>query len=161
MAQFKVILAAVLLTASLLLLFSKLFAPQPIEINVAQGDVVAESPQYYTLSEVLLFTISAFIIGSASLYLFYNSEIPKKVLRKRTAKEYSLVTNILKGDEKLAFEMLLAANGEMLQNKLVQSIGLSKVKVTRVLANLERKNLIIKERSGLTNKVKLVSEEKQ
>jgi uncharacterized membrane protein len=43
----------------------------------------------------------------------------------------------------------------MQQNKLTLKLGLSKVKVTRLLCGLERKGLIAKERHGLTNMIKL------
>ena len=47
------------------------------------------------------------------------------------------------------------SKGQMLQNALVLKTSLSKVKMTRVLASLERKKLIVKERHGLTNRIKL------
>jgi len=45
--------------------------------------------------------------------------------------------------------------GEVLQNDLVSRTGMSKVAVTRALAKLESKGLVVKERHGLTNKVRL------
>jgi uncharacterized membrane protein len=41
----------------------------------------------------------------------------------------------------------------MFQNELVLSLNFSKVKVSRMLTNLEKRGLIIKEQYGLTNKV--------
>jgi uncharacterized membrane protein len=43
----------------------------------------------------------------------------------------------------------------MLQNALVLKTGMTKVKMTRVLSSLERKGLVLKERHGLTNRIKL------
>ena len=62
---------------------------------------------------------------------------------------------MLKTHEKLAVKALLDAGGELQQNKLGAKLGISKVKSTRILKELERKELIIKERHGFTNMVKL------
>lgn len=62
---------------------------------------------------------------------------------------------MLKSDEKKVFLEILKTKGEILQNKLVVQTGLSKVKITRVLTSLQNKNLVMKERYGITNKIKL------
>jgi len=160
MNQFKIILAVVVLTASIILLFSKLFTPQPIQIILETGqEVTTQSSDYFSLDDVLLLITSSFLIGLTATYLFCNSDT-SNVIRslkkdKKAGKGYEMVIPLLKGDEKKVFSELLNSNGEMLQNALVLKLGLSKVKMTRILYSLENKNLIIKERHGLTNKIKL------
>jgi len=158
------IISVALLIASLVILFVKLFSPQPIQIVLETGqEVTTQTPNYYTLSEVLLLIISSFLIGSITLYLFYNSDKITNGLIKRKDNEagrdsqekYKLVVPLLKKDEKVVFTALRNSNGVMLQNQLVLKTGLSKVAMTRALVKLERKNLIVKERYGLTNKVKI------
>lgn len=160
------IISVVLLVASLVMLFDKLFAPQPIQVVLETGQEVAtQAPSYYPLSEVLLLVAASFIIGATAIYLYYNSdEITSNFIRQKekdagTGKEgqdkYKMIVPLLKKDEKAVFIALRNSNGVMLQNQLVLKTGLSKVAMTRALAKLEMKNLIVKERHGLTNKIRL------
>ncbi|MBN1544901.1 hypothetical protein JW898_05580 [Candidatus Woesearchaeota archaeon] len=160
MKQFKLAIAMVILVSAIVILLLMLFTPQPIQITLESGrEITTESLEYYTLTKVLLLVSSAFLIGAMSVYLFYNADIRNGLLpvsgRSASRAAYSAVLNLLKVDEKRAFLAVVDSGGEMLQNRLVSKLGLSKVKVTRILAGLERKNLIVKERHGLTNKVKL------
>ena len=161
MPRFKIFISIVILIASLVLLFDKLFTPQPIQITLQSGqEITTSAAEYFSLGEVLLLIISAFLIGTASTYLFYNSEREKEKKQDLHAPEpnvsvYEHILPLLKTDEKRAIAALLESNGEMQQNKLAAKLGVSKVKATRVLHGLQQKNLITKERHGLTNMVKL------
>ena len=160
MTQYKIIMAIVVLIASLFFLFDQLFTPVPIQIILETGiEVTTATAEYFSLVTVLVLISSSFLIGSLSVVLFYSSNT-KEVIRslrkqERPEKRYEMVLPLLKGDERPVFIQLLKAGGQALQNKLVLDSGLSKVKITRVLNSLERKHLIIKERHGLTNKIKL------
>ncbi len=59
-------------------------------------------------------------------------------------------------DERRLYEIIDAAGGEILQVKLVSSGEFSKSKVTRLLDKLEGRELIKRERHGMTNMVRLV-----
>ncbi|MEW5747315.1 MAG: hypothetical protein AB1793_00805 [Candidatus Thermoplasmatota archaeon] len=61
----------------------------------------------------------------------------------------------LTGDERRLYEIIEAAGGEVLQMKLVSSGEFSKSKVTRLLDKLEDRDLIKRERHGMTNMVRL------
>jgi uncharacterized membrane protein len=160
MPRFRILLSIVVLIASLVLLFDKLFTPQPIRITLESGqEVTTTSPEYFSIAEVLFLIVSAFLIGTCATYLFYNSDrSPRASPPKQAAASsatYDIILPLLKGDEKRVIAALREGQGEMLQNKLVAKLGLSKVKVTRLLVGLEHKRLISKERHGLTNLVKL------
>ena len=159
MKGYKLISAIVLLVSSIVILLIRLFSPQPIQIVLETGqEITTQAPNYYGLSEVLLLVIAAFIIGATAIYLFYNSEQIASLAGKNEKiprEKYRHIANLLKHDEKKVFDLLMNENGEMLQNKLVLKTGMSKVAVTRALAKLESKNLVIKERYGLTNKIKI------
>lgn len=71
-----------------------------------------------------------------------------------TVKERDL--SYLSSDERRLYDMVEAAGGEILQMKLVSSGEFSKSKVTRLLDKLEDRELIKRERHGMTNMVKLV-----
>ncbi|MCX6818216.1 MAG: hypothetical protein NTU57_05160 [Candidatus Aenigmarchaeota archaeon] len=160
MNRFKVILSIVILIVSVLLLFSKLFSSQPITIILETGqEVNTLTSDYFSLTDALLLIASSFLIGSVTIYLFYNSdtkEVIKSFRKENGMKErYGMVIPLLRKEERAVFQELVDSNGEMLQNALVLKSGMSKVKMTRVLSSLERKGLILKERHGLTNRIKL------
>jgi uncharacterized membrane protein len=66
-----------------------------------------------------------------------------------------LVLRLLDGDERRMFLALKDAGGESLQKDLIEKTKMSNAKVTRVLDRLEDKGLIVKERHGMTNKVRI------
>ena len=160
MAKFNIILSIAVLIAALVLLFSRLFTPQPTQITLESGqEITTSAAEYFSFAEVLLLIVCAFLIGVAAVYLFYNSDRTKTISNKQTAPEsniiaYSTVLPLLKSDEKQVIIALRDSSGEMLQNKLVLKLGVSKVKATRILYRLEQKGLIIKQRNGLTNMIK-------
>ena len=155
--DFRTAIAMVLLTVSIFLVFDKLFSPQPIQVVSETGEEITTiGGDYFQLPEVLLLIVSSFLVGATSVYLFYHAE-PKKLFAqlKPEPDKYAHIINLLKVDEKKVFLTLLKNNGELLQNKLVLETGLGKVKITRILLSLERKSLVVKERYGLTNRVKV------
>ena len=161
MRKFIFFISIVVLIAALILLFDKLFTPQPIQITLQSGqEITTSTSEYFPLSEVLLLIISAFLIGTAATYIFYNSERENGANKKNASpsansKVYEIILPLLKTDEKHAVSALLDSGGEMQQNKLAARLGISKVKATRVLYRLGQKDLIVKERHGFTNMVRL------
>jgi uncharacterized membrane protein len=159
MKRYKLIISIVILIVSLIILIDKIFTTGPIQIILESGQqVVSQDSNYYTLEEVLLLVISSFLVGLSAIFIYYNSDgaIKEYLLPKEKDKSRELlIANLLKSDEKKVYQHIINSNGEILQNKLVVITGLSKVKITRIIRNLEMKRLIIKERYGLTNKIKL------
>ena len=158
--NFRIIIAIILLMSAIVVLAVIIFRPQPIQIVLETGqEVASKSSDYFSVSTVVVLLICAFLIGSAITYLFYNSE-DKRVSRKESKSElgnsevYNKIIPLLRDDEKRVVHMLKEHKGEMLQNELVLKLGLSKVKTTRLLAALERKQIIDRHRHGMTNKVK-------
>ncbi len=87
--------------------------------------------------------IALFLFG---LFLFLKKTPEEKALRKaKTAAKQ------LGGDESRAFDLIAQANGMIFQNELVEKMGVSKVKITRVLDKLEAKGLVERRRRGMTN----------
>ncbi len=163
--NFRIILAIILLMSAIVVLAVLIFRPQPIQIVLETGqEVASKSSDYFSVSTVVILLICAFLIGAAITYLFYNAEDKKIFTRtsKETSREgygnsefYNKLIPLLRDDEKRAVHMLREHKGEMLQNELVLKLGTSKVKTTRILASLERKEIIERHRHGMTNKVKL------
>lgn len=59
-------------------------------------------------------------------------------------------------DEGKLYEMISEAGGEMLQMHIVSSKMFSKAKVTRLLDKLEKRGLVIRERHGMTNRIRII-----
>ena len=158
MKQFRMILAMVILISSIVIFAINLLDSQAIQIVLETGQEVTTSANYFTLTKVMILISASFLIGAAITYIFYNSDEESRIFKiKKTSNDpdsYDLIMPLLKSDEKKAVLALKENKGEILQNKLVLKLGLSKVRTTRILARLERKNIIIKERFGLTNRIK-------
>lgn len=69
--------------------------------------------------------------------------------------DMALVLRLLEGDERRMFLAIRDAGGEALQKDLIESTKMSNAKVTRVLDKLEERGLIVKERHGMTNKIRI------
>ncbi len=67
----------------------------------------------------------------------------------------SLITT-LPDDEQRLYRMLADAGGEMLQMHVVSSGAFSKAKVTRLLDKLENRGLVVRERHGMTNRIRVI-----
>jgi uncharacterized membrane protein len=160
MGQFKVIISIVVLVVSLFLLISQLFTPQPLQIILETGQEIAtQTSEYFSIYQVLVLVSASFLIGSTTIYLYFKSETEEflKSLgsKKRVEGRYEMVIPLLRGDERRVFQEVMDVKGGMLQNALVLKTGLTKVRMTRALAGLEGKSLIVKERHGLTNRIRL------
>ncbi len=163
MNKYKIIIFTVILVASLVVLVDKLFTTAPINIILESGqEVVSQDSNYYTLGEVILLIVCAFLIGFSIIFIYYTSNgaikeyfLPEKKEKFEDKSKNKLIINLLKGDEKEVYQEILNSKDGILQNELVLRTGLSKVKITRVVHRLELKRLIIKERHGLTNRIKL------
>jgi uncharacterized membrane protein len=100
-----------------------------------------------------LFLILVVLIALSALYLIYDKLIKGKFSKKE---EKSPIESHLIESEKSVLSALKGADrGEMWQKQLQISTGFSKAKLSRVIRNLESRNLIDKIPFGNTNKVRL------
>ncbi len=75
---------------------------------------------------------------------------------RSTQQKNAIVRNMLTSGERNLFEIIKEHNGQILQSDLVGMSGYSKVKVHRIIKNLENKNVVRRIRHGITNKIFLV-----
>jgi uncharacterized membrane protein len=108
--------------------------------------IVVEYEEQPSFQYSLIFL--ALILVGAGMYLVAG--------KSRSSKNY---TKNLFEDEKLLVNILLDNSNEMWQNSLTKESGLSKVKVSRKLNNLEKKGIIQKIPHGNTNKIQLIEEQ--
>ncbi len=88
----------------------------------------------------------------------YIPMTPLQNNEKWTPEMRNLALRLLQGDERRMLRQIFDAGGQILQKDLVYRTGFSKVKVTRLLDKLERKGLIIRERHGSTNLVRVLKD---
>lgn len=157
-----ILISAIVLIISVLLLIDRLLAQGPVQLILENGKAVpVEEASYFSLNEVLLFIIAAWLGGMSFLYIILSSkenetpgseqietEIPEN---KSTA---MVAAEILDGDEKILFQKIVDNDG-LLQRELILNTDFSEPKVSRLLDKLERRGLIIRKRDGMGNRVML------
>lgn len=89
------------------------------------------------------------LILVAGVYLFF--------LQPRKGQVKDLKTNISKlgGEEATVYRLITSQDGMMYQSDIIKQMGLTKVKVSRILDRLEGQGIIERKRRGMTNVVVL------
>ncbi len=68
---------------------------------------------------------------------------------------HNLTLKLLNGDERKMYRLIMEGGGSVLQKDLVARGMFSGAKVTRLLDKLENKGLIVRERYGSTNRIRI------
>lgn len=163
--------------ASIFITGIKLITPTPINIVVEGSDVVvSQMPGFYTLADMIIVTVSALLLGISAIYLLFVDVKP--VLEKKSERVSSVknaansshdkkqipgimdqnkieeILGVLKGSEPKIIKTLLDF-GEMNQAELVVRTGIPKSSLSRILADLERRGLVIRYDFGTSKMIKL------
>ena len=128
---------------------------------------------HQTLPMAIIVFISVFIViaalvaGIAGAYLFLTripsvgpAETPpgttrRSIIAETTDRELEhMILRVLDGDEQQLMRVLLTTHGEAFQRDLVRSTSFSEAKVSRLLDRLEARGLVVRERQGMTNRVR-------
>jgi len=169
------IFMAVLFIASIFITGIKLITPTPINIFVEGSDViVSQMPGFYTLADMVIVTVSALLLGISAIYLLFVDVKPaleKKSERVSTVEKASApnyerqipdisrdkieeILGVLKGNEPKIIKTLLDF-GEMNQAELAARTGIPRSSFSRILADLERRGLVIRYGFGTSKMIKL------
>ncbi|MFA4957148.1 MAG: hypothetical protein WC556_09290 [Candidatus Methanoperedens sp.] len=157
-----ILISAIVLIISVLLLIDRLLAQGPVQLILENGKAVpVEGASYFSLNEVLLFIIAAWLGGMSFLYIILSSketETPRSDQIETVIPENKsaamVAADILDGDEKIIFQKIVDNDG-LLQRELILNTDFSEPKVSRLLDKLERRGLIIRKRDGMGNRVML------
>ena len=116
--------------------------------------------------------IAALIAGLAAAYIFFaRSQLGGSVFpatqgdstpappETPTPELSDLAVRLLDGGERRIMRVIVDANGSILQRDLVRITTFSDAKVSRLLDRLEGRGLIIRERHGMTNRVRMTLEQ--
>ncbi len=175
------VLAGAVLVVSGVIVTSMLLVTKPSIIQISDGSFkILELPYTYTKNDAYVLVIGSAVGGMMLSYILTMlfatgrnetksmimaekpAEIPIVQMAeaavepiKDGAQLIDAVLTALEGDEKKLVKEIADHGGEMLQNELVLSLNFSKAKVSRMLADLEKRGLVVKKQYGLTNKVAL------
>ncbi len=145
----KKIAASVLLIAGLLLLTISLYpyptteeAPEVLTDQVTRQVLEPEEETNYF--QIITFIISTVLIASSFLTLYLEVYVEQR--------KFSLEN--LRGQEKSIYQYIKEKE-PVYQSRIVKDLKVSKVKVSRVIKKLEYKQLIKKEKKGMTNQIKI------
>ena len=75
------------------------------------------------------------------------------ITKKEPTKKKLVIPKDLTKEEKSVIDSIIKSDGLIFQSDLVEKLGMSKVKVTRILDKLEARGLIERRRRGMTNAV--------
>lgn len=112
----------------------------------------------------LFILISGLIAGIAAAYLFLArsqlgspapSPAPETAAEATAPELEDLAVRLLDGDERRLLRVIVEAKGDILQRDLVRVTRFSDAKVSRLLDRLQERGLVVRERHGMTNRVRL------
>ena len=172
----RLVLAAGLIILLSIVAVNMLLVSAPVVIQI-EGDTfkVIEIPYSYTTKDAYIL-LAAGLLGGISISQilicikasnFAPSQI--KVTEKtdpepdtgtvsQDIRHVDVILRALEGDERKAVKIIVENGGEILQNELVNYLNFSKAKVSRILMNLEKRNIIAKRKYGLTNHISLAED---
>lgn len=129
----------------------------------------ASLPEPIILFWGLFILISGIIAGIAAAYLFLArsqgigmapAPAPSAAVPEGNMPELeSLAVRLLDGDERRLLRVIVDAHGTVLQRDLVRITAFSDAKVSRLLDRLQERGLVVRERQGMTNRIRLTLRE--
>jgi len=87
-------------------------------------------------------------VGTFTYYILTKNYINDK---KKINKAIYKTLDFLENDEKVLVKNLIENNGKIHQSNLKDLTGFDKVKISRIIQCLEKKGILKKEKSGMTN----------
>lgn len=109
---------------------------------------------YKTLSiQTWISILIASVVFIVGLVLIFSKETEKIVIKKE--KKKAIDTSKLDKVEKQVVKIIQDENGAVFQSSLMETLGIGKVGITRLLDKLEAKQIIERKRRGMNNIVVL------
>ena len=137
------------LTVAYFVLWQGTFSP-----FVSYGTSMTDTP----FSELVSYkSILLLISGLSFMVIGYHLLQAEKYVENRQAKRF-LTSNLLTDDEKAVHSEILKMGGQATQKELTLRLGLSRVKMHRLLLRLEQKGVLKTYQFGMTKKVVLVED---
>ena len=150
----KIMLTVIVVIISYLILYvvlSEIFVQETKSVGGMMNHMMDPTPDY-TVVTLLSLTIALVVGVLVTLWLKPTKTETAAVAKKD---ELEIIKRALSDDEKAVLDEIRRA-GEITQDSLRFRLDWSKAKLSRILTNLDRMNLIQRERMGKTYKVFIV-----
>lgn len=151
----KIILIVLVVVISYIILFlllSNFLVQETTSVGGMMNHMMNSSPDY-TVAILLSLTI-ALVAGVLVTFWLKPTQTRTAVVTKQTD-ELEIIKRALSADEKAVLDEIRRA-GEITQDSLRFRLDWSKPKLSRILTNLDKMNIIQRERMGKTYKVFIV-----
>jgi len=152
------ILAIFGLIASTFAIFVKVMTPTTVQF-IIDGSVIEFSniPEIYGSSDMILVSISCFVMGSSLVYLWLigKNEPVRTEASSLKSRWNGLLEKLSNPDEKRIVSLIIDEGGTIFQSQLVDRSGYSKSKVSLILDRLEAKKILERKRRGMSNAIVL------
>ena len=145
-----IILVAIVGYFLIFLITNSLLTPKQTPMMQMMNEVMGTNIMSFSTTNLIIINLVSLVLAAGlgfltSLYLFRT---------KLEYKEYHILRKALSDDEKKILDEIKKA-GEITQDSLRFRLDWSKAKVSTILTNLDKRNLIQRERIGKTYKVYL------
>ena len=157
----KIILILVVFVISFLVLFLVLSTHiQDTRFSTGMMGGMLGSNQDYTVSIVISLAVA--LLSGVLILLLLKPQLPETAVTKPVANidELEIIKRALSDDEKAVIDEIRKA-GEITQDSLRFRLEWSKAKLSRILTNLDKLNIIQRERLGKTYKVFLAKDQSE
>lgn len=139
----KIVITTMLITGFIFAVsFSTLYA----QTHIVEGTACACTLPIPVL--IPTFSSLGILVGS---FVYYATSSKVRESERKSIESTRILLDMLQANEREIIGKLIENKGEMSQSKLSSLFG--KVKTFRVLENLKRRGIILKERYGKTNKI--------
>jgi uncharacterized membrane protein len=152
------ILAVFGLIASTFAIFVKVMTPNTVQFIVDESVIkFSNIPEIYDSSDMILVSISAFVMGSSLVYLWLidRNEPLRTEASSLKSRWNGLLERLTNPDEKRIVSLIIDEGGTIFQSQLVDRSGYSKSKVSLILDRLEAKKILERKRHGMSNAIVL------
>lgn len=154
------VLALIVLAGSVALVALLLILPFTMEHSLEGAQLLIWGSLILIVTLIVGISL-AYSYISKYMQLARSGESPARDRSTRgvTQNGEEITLQLLPKDEKAVYRRLLHEGGEVLQKDLHGMLSFSAPKLTRVLDRLEGKGLVVRERYGMTNRIRLKERE--
>lgn len=152
------ILAIFGLIASTFAVFVKVMTPTTVQFIIDESVIeFSNIPEIYGSSDMILVSISCFVMGSSLVYLWLVDKNEPVLTEVSSLKSRwnGLLEKLSNPDEKRIVSLIIDEGGTIFQSQLVDRSGYSKSKVSLILDRLEAKKILERKRHGMSNAIVL------
>jgi uncharacterized membrane protein len=154
------VLALVVLAGSVALVALLLILPFTMEHSLEGAQLLIWGSLILIVTLIIgISLVYAYISRYISLLRWAEVQVETRSGRGSPEDTGEVTLRLLPEDERAVYRRLLHEGGEVLQKDLRRMLPFSGPKLTRVLDRLERKGLVVRERYGMTNRVRLKERE--